>query len=78
METLKNWKLNKAKLTFNFFFQVWFSNRRAKWRRHHRMSLFRPYELEASSGGGRREDSPDSAPSSPSSSYPDSLIEVAK
>eukprot|EP00094_Tigriopus_californicus_P002674 TCALIF_02584-PA protein Name:"Similar to pax6a Paired box protein Pax-6 (Danio rerio)" AED:0.17 eAED:0.18 QI:0/0/0/1/0/0/3/0/478 len=27
---------------------VWFSNRRAKWRRHHRMSLFRPYEMGSS------------------------------
>jgi hypothetical protein len=44
------------------------------------MSLFRPYELEASSGGGGREDSPapDSAPSSPASSYQDSFIEVTK
>jgi hypothetical protein len=43
------------------------------------MSLFRPYELEASSGGGREDSpAPDSAPSSPASSYPDSFIEVTK
>lgn len=48
--------------------QVWFSNRRAKWRRHHRMHLFRPYENSNTSeqtstsptsirGSGMREES---------------------
>lgn len=27
---------------------MWFSNRRAKWRRHNRMEIFRPYLLESS------------------------------
>eukprot|EP00095_Tigriopus_kingsejongensis_P002591 maker-scaffold599_size127490-snap-gene-0.8 protein:Tk02591 transcript:maker-scaffold599_size127490-snap-gene-0.8-mRNA-1 annotation:"paired box protein pax-6-like" len=42
--------------------QVWFSNRRAKWRRHHRMSLFRPYEM----GSGGILSSREERPSSPS------------
>ncbi|TRY73965.1 hypothetical protein TCAL_14649 [Tigriopus californicus] len=38
--------------------QVWFSNRRAKWRRHHRMSLFRPFELGTPTHPASSSDSP--------------------
>ena len=37
-------------LTLAITKQVWFSNRRAKWRRHHRSSIFRPYEMGTNNG----------------------------
>ena len=38
-------------LTLAITKQVWFSNRRAKWRRHHRSSIFRPYEMGPNGNG---------------------------
>lgn len=43
---------------YSLYSQVWFSNRRAKWRRHHRMSLFRPFELGTPTRPTSSSDSP--------------------
>jgi len=50
--------------------QVWFSNRRAKWRRHHRMNLFRPYEMTSFRGETGSPTSPISEPDSPAHEPP--------
>lgn len=50
--------------------QVWFSNRRAKWRRHHRMNLFRPYDMTSFATEPSSPPSPVSNPDSPTHDPP--------
>jgi len=50
--------------------QVWFSNRRAKWRRHHRMNLFRPYDMTSFATEPSSPPSPISNPDSPTHDPP--------